>query len=216
MGQGHADLLAVYETREEAEHAALAASRLGVPDDRIRVGDQRDQRPALEAEMRAEMEEGLVAPQAGLALPKEQAKAAGAGMFVGAIVGALVLLPFGFIPLGSAPLWGRLLIAALVGAAAGVTGTYVVGAAAARGPADPMAAERGVTVRVEDADQRVVDLLRRSEPIRLDVIGGEGIVDIRPAAQKEESTTDLVGDVAERLEEPEGDWRGARDNRRDQ
>jgi hypothetical protein len=214
MADGRADLLAVYETREQAEAAARAAERLGVPQASIRVGDARDEAPALEAEMRAEMEAGVVAPQAGVAVPKEQAKASGAAMALGALIGAIVLMPFAAFDFGNLPVAARLLICALVGASAGATGTYVVGAAAARGPADPMAAERGVTVRIGAGDQRVVDALKQTQPIRLDVVGGDDSIDLRPVtAERSGSTTEAVGDAAETLRHPHGDWTGTRENR---
>ena len=122
--------MAVYESEEQAEAAARAAENLGVPENSIRVGDVRDAVPALEAEMRAEMEEGLIAPQAGVAVPKEQAKASGAAMALAAVVGAIVFLPFGAIAFAGLTLGSRLLICALAGAAAGMVGTYVVGRAA--------------------------------------------------------------------------------------
>ena len=206
--------MAVYESEEQAEAAARAAENLGVPENSIRVGDARDAVPALEAEMRAEMEEGLIAPQAGVAVPKEQAKASGAAMALAAVVGAIVFLPFGAIAFAGLTLGSRLLTCALAGAAAGMVGTYVVGAASARGPADPMAAERGVTVRVRAADARVVDALKRARPIRLDVVAGDGSIDLRPVVEDQDTTPEAVGDAVKRLEQhPEGDWRGARDNR---
>src|SRR4051794_2052045 len=118
-------LLAVYPTREQAERAADAARAAGVPDDGVRVASRSDEVAALRAEMRDEINNSVVAPYAGVVANKEPAKTGLAATVTGAVVGAIVFLPLALVRIGNLAVGGRLLIAALVGAATGATAVYV-------------------------------------------------------------------------------------------
>lgn len=207
MPDQHGQLLGVYETRQQAEAAARLAREAGVPENAIRIGDERDEVPALEAEMREEMTQSVVSPQAALVLPKRAAKAMSLVLPVAAVIGGLIGVPFAFMHFGNLAIGGRLLITVLIGAAAGVTAGYVFAGAAVRGPAEPLAAERGVTVRIGSVDQAVVDALAASNPIRLDVVEGDTTVDLRTVTTEEDSDdSGVLDDMKATMRQPEGDW----------
>ena len=77
-------------------------------------------RAELEAEQQREANQAWAGPGLGAATDAP-AKGLIAGSLLWGAVGAIVLLPFGFIPMGDLPLAGRLLICAIVGALAGGT-----------------------------------------------------------------------------------------------
>ena len=77
-------------------------------------------RSELEAEQQREANQAWAGPGLGAATDA-QAKGLIGGSLLWGLIGAVVLLPFGFIPMGDLPLVGRLLICAVVGALAGGT-----------------------------------------------------------------------------------------------
>jgi hypothetical protein len=88
---------------------------------------------------------------------------------VGLVVGLVVAAIVDFGPWG---LTGRLVVGGVVGALCGGTvGTILGGGLAVNGPEDPRAAEHGVTVRVDGASPRAVEVMAEHAPIRLDRIG---------------------------------------------
>ena len=89
---GDTQLIAVYETLEQAYAAAERAQAAGAPQAFVdRPGDRVD---SLRAEMRDELEHALISPTAVLVLPKESAKGVGALAPIGMVVGALLALPW--------------------------------------------------------------------------------------------------------------------------
>ena len=207
MATGTGELLAVYETEEQARQAVEAARAAGAPAGGIRVADRRDDVEALRAEMRDETNNSVVAPYAGLIAQKEAAKAGGVAMTIGAIVGAIVFLPLALLNMGNLAVGGRLIIAILVGAATGATAVYVIAAIAGRGPARRLAAERGVTVRVASTDPQVVHALEDARPIRLDVVASDGQIDVRTLDTEDEHTSGgATEQVTDTLKHPEGNW----------
>jgi hypothetical protein len=92
------------------EHARPYAARDGVPTTAELVGEQQ-----------AEMDDVAVGPGVP-AMTRGMWHGLLYGSLIGGAIGALVLLPFGFIPMGGIALGWRLLIVASIGAIAGGTG----------------------------------------------------------------------------------------------
>jgi hypothetical protein len=160
------------------------------------------------AEMRAEVEDSWFSPQAAIILTKETAKGAGMAILVLGAIGAVAGLVLAFVfPFGLA-LWLRLLTFGIVGATAGATAGFVIGAAAAqKGSQKPLASERGVTVRIEDAAPEVEQSLSENEPIRLDVVTADGTPTGTTVTTEEDQTDEgVIQDLERGIHErdPEG------------
>lgn len=172
-------VVAVFADPAAAKSAADAVRGAGVDQTRIRVGDQSAEVAALRGEMREEMEHTMVGPGNVGPFTKEMSKGVVGGVVIGTVIGVVVCLPLALIEFADVSLPGRLLIAAIVGAFAGATLGFVMGGGlGAKGPGEPLAAERGVTVAVEASDPeeaaRVADVLKEREPIRLDAMLADG------------------------------------------
>jgi hypothetical protein len=104
----------------------------------------------------------------------------------------VVGLALAFIPIGNTSLGFRLLLWSIVGAIAGAVVSLAIGGGlSAKGPREPMAVERGVTVGVmaSNAEQArsVSDALAKHDPIRLDTGVAErptGMVSREPEDEK--------------------------------
>ena len=173
-------LVGVFEDQESAAAAADAVAAQGVDPGQVRVGDEADEVSSLRGEMREEMEHTVAGPGNVGPFTKEMTKGLVPGTALAALAGALVALPFALIPMGSLPLVTRVLIVVAVGTVAGATLGFVLGAAfGAKGPREPLATERGVTVSVSTQDrdqvQRAAGTLEGRAPTRLDeaVEGGQ-------------------------------------------
>ncbi|HVX19493.1 MAG TPA: hypothetical protein VHA73_15835 [Acidimicrobiales bacterium] len=164
--------VAVFDGERAARDAVQALVAAGVRREAIRVGAERDRRAALRGEMREEADHTFAGP-AG-ALPKEATRGAVAMALVGGgaggVIGALIsLIPFG------GHWWVRLVILVTVGIAAGSTIGFIAGGGAmARGPAEPPAAARGITVAVQPVSSEVVEVLRNAAPLRVDMLTANG------------------------------------------
>lgn len=170
-------LLAVYPDATWPSVAERLAA-IDVDPERVRVDDPEDARLALRAEQVEEATSAVFSPQVGVLLPKEAGKASGVAVPVGAAVGALVLLPFALVPMGSLDVWVRALWLAIIGAAAGGTIAAIVAPAVAA--KDAFAAsllERGTVVRVDDDRPELRAALAELQPIRLDVVAADGSVE---------------------------------------
>lgn len=210
------EALGVFQDRQRAEAAAERLREAGVDESHIRVGHDADSRASLEAEMREEMEESWLSPQGAFLAPKEAAKGLSLVIPIGVAVGVLVALPFAFFStFGGASIWLRLVIAVATGAIAGGTIGFIVGGGmAVKGPDEPLAAERGVPVRVADAGDEVVDALADEDPVRLDTVAPSGRKTSTVETEEERSPDGVVEDLAESARQPEGDW--SRTRRKDQ
>lgn len=175
------EIIGVFRTPEAARAAADAAAKAASTMNAPRVGNAEDGVASLKAEMREEMQHttagaGNVGP-----FTKEMTKGLSRGTVIGIFVGAVLALPLGFIEWMSLGLVPRLLIAAAVGAAAGATVGFMAGGFTAKGPAIPMAAERGTTVTIDvrtpQEIEAVTEAMRRHDPIRIDLatLGGDAI-----------------------------------------
>jgi hypothetical protein len=201
-------VIAVYRDEQQARRVVDALERDAVAGE-VHIGEQADEQQALRNEMQEEMEHTVVGPGNVGPFTKEAAKGAGVGTMGAAVFGALAALPFGLLEFGPT-LWQRFLVAAAVGAVAGATVGFVAGGGlAAVGPAEPLAAERGVTVAVTvprgDATEQVARLLAQGEPLRLDVVDEDGrVVD---TVQTDDSGS-VPERVAYRLSHPDDDGGG--------
>jgi hypothetical protein len=209
------DAVAVYASLDEADTVVRALVDARVSRERIVCDDGAADRASLRGEMREELERSFVAPQAALAMTKDMTEGAAAMVPIGVLVGALLGLPLGFIEIGELPLWGRLLIAAAIGAFTGSLVGLIVGAGAgAKGPVDPMAAEKGVTVRVRSADGRALEILHAHHPLRLDVVTPEGIPEGYLPEDGAASVIEGGHRVADRMDQGGGDWSHVENNER--
>ena len=171
--RGGVALIGVY--REQDLDAVLhGLDELGVTQRNVHVDDPDDTDRSLVSEMREEANEGFVMPLAGVAYPKEATKSMVAIGVPVVVVCTLLALPFGFLAIGDLALWARLLLMGLVGATLGLVVALVVGPAlGAKRPDEPLAADRGTTVRVDAPTDAVASLMRTSNPVRLDRVYGE-------------------------------------------
>lgn len=203
-------LMAVYGSEDAARAAAERAVHAGAT--RVRVGSRADMVASLDAEMQSEMHNSWASPQGFGVMPEEAAEGVAVGVPLAALIGALVMLPAALLPLPGAladmAVWPKLLIAAVVGAVGGATVGFILGAGLnAKGPAEPMAAEKGVTVRVDDGHPAVEKALCEIRPIRLDRLHPDGTSTTVFDESDLSPTIDLRG-VEKSAEHPEGEWAG--------
>jgi len=167
------ELVAVFRSQGEVDEAARRLHSIGIDDAEISVGDPRAEVTSLKAEMRDELTEGWILPQAGVALTKEGAKGLSIVTVSAAIVGAVVAAPFAFIDFGLS-FAGRLVLLVLVGLAFGAAVGLVIGPAlASKRPDEPMAAQRGVVMHVRRDSEQIRSVLTDLRPVRLDEVKGE-------------------------------------------
>lgn len=206
-------IVAVYADERAASAAAEAARRIGIDAGAIHIDSALDERTALQAEMREEMEHttagaGNVGP-----FTKEMSKGLALGALVGGAIGIALAIPAAFVFFTEEQLVVRLVIAAFVGAVAGATVGFVAGGGlAAKGPAEQLAAERGTTLSITGGGRAVVDILQRYQPIRLDVV-----VDDQPVDTIATDEPDVGDGAVDRMRDKivqgdaEGDWSTLRD-----
>jgi hypothetical protein len=165
-------LIGVYHDTGHAESAARALhDEVGLPDDALVLGDARDAEREVAAEMEAEVAEGWGSPGLGAFLTAEQMRGAFLFAITFGAIGAVLLAPIGVLLFTDS--WStvtRLLLGALVGALFGSTvGALLGGGFAMQSTDQPLAAEAGVTLRVEAADdERCAEIMSHYEPIRID------------------------------------------------
>jgi hypothetical protein len=151
----------------------------GIPRERIGMDRPEDEVAAIHAEMREEVEHTVIGPGPVGPFTKEMTKGLAKAVPIGVVVGMAIALPFAFIPVSGVSFLVRLLVALGVGAAAGGTAGLVIGGGlGAKGPAEPVAADRGVTVRIpcrsRDEAKALADRLERLDPIRVDLMTAFG------------------------------------------
>jgi hypothetical protein len=191
---GDTQLIAVYETLEQAYAAARRAEAAGAPQAFVdRPGDRID---SLRAEMRDELEHGLIAPTAVLVLPKESAKGVGALAPIGMVVGALLALPLAWVDWG-VPFRTGLVIVLACGAAMGATVAFLIGAGTAlKGRFEANAADRGVTVRVPVDTPEIEHALDHGGVLRLDRVDSGGNPDEALATEEDHDDDGVFEDMA--------------------
>jgi hypothetical protein len=169
------NVVAVFRDRPSAERAVRQAVAAGLSPSLVHEGVPEDEVAALRAEMREELEHTIVGPGPVGPATKEQTKALRISLPVATVVGAAIGILFGFLPIGHAAVALRIVIGAVSGAVAGATvGLVLGGGLGAKRPAEPLAAARGVTVRVEarsrEEGESVARIFGRLDPIRVDLM----------------------------------------------
>lgn len=204
----HEKVVAVFSDERTAQAAAEAARREGIDAGAIHIDSALDERSALQAEMREEMEHTTAGAGSVGPFTKEMTKGLGFGTIVGGALGIAVAVPAAFIFFTEEQLVVRLVIAVFVGAVAGGTFGFVAGGGmGAKGPAEQLAAERGTTLSIAGGGQSAVDILQRYQPIRLDVVLDGQPVDTIATEEAEtgDGAFDRMRDKVVRGQ-AEGDW----------
>ncbi len=140
----------------------------------VRMGTPADVRDAKIAEDQAQSATAGPFP-ATPPMTGSTAKASIGGAALGAVVGALLILPLGFVAFGDMGLGPRLLAAAVIGAAGGsvvgwLSGGYLGGHVATK----PLAADRGTVICLEVEDPQALQVMVDNGPIRLDRVAPDG------------------------------------------
>lgn len=195
-------LVGVYRDEDAAREVAEQARRAGATD--VRVGDPADEQASLRSEMRDEVENSFVSPQAAFAVTKEGAKGTALLGVIGAVIGVAVTVPLAFLFFDEMSLVARVIAAALVGATAGATVGIIVGPGfTSKGGSDALAVERGVTVSTAASDA-AREVLTRAHPIRLDEVSSQGLPVETVTTEADRSGAGVTDAVKDRLGNPEG------------
>jgi hypothetical protein len=164
-------LVAVFRDRDEAERVAAELRAAGVRGDAVRIGDEQDSLASIRSEMRDELDHSAGARRAGWF-----------AVVLGAVIGAVIGLPFALIPMGDLAWWARLLVTCGIGALAGAAVGFVAGGSLALGgPADRVAAQLGVTLAVEGDVDRTRSIVLARRPLRVDLVEA-GQLPVEPLA----------------------------------
>jgi hypothetical protein len=167
-------VVGVFEDRGTAERAALAAQRAaGLSEAQVQIDAEADERFALRGEMREEVDHTVAGPGPVGPYTKEMTKGLVRSHILWVPIGVVVGVALAFIPIGDTSLGFRLVLWAIVGAIAAVVAALAIGGGlSAKGPREPMAAERGVTVGImaNGAEQArsAAEALSQHDPIRVD------------------------------------------------
>lgn len=171
------EVLATFADERSARDAATALEQAGLGGGAIRVGERGDEITSLQAEQREEMEHTFMGPGNVGPFTKEMMSWMLPAIAVGALIGAALCAPLAWLRLGPGAdidFGVKLLVVLAVGAVTGSTiGFVAAGGRGARGPAEPLAGEAGVTMSVpapsREAARDVAELLRERNPIRIDL-----------------------------------------------
>jgi hypothetical protein len=186
-------VVGVFGDRGVAERAARAAQRAaGLSEGQIQIDAEADERFALRGEMREEVDHTVAGPGPVGPYTKEMTKGLIRSQILWVPIGVVVGLALAFIPIGDTSMAFRLVLWGIVGAVAGAVASLAIGGGlSAKGPREPMAVERGVTVgiMVSSADQArsAAGALSQHDPIRLDAGVAErptGMVTREPEDEK--------------------------------
>ena len=177
------DVLATYRDDGAARQAAdLVRSRGLAGGDAIHLGERAAEITSLQAEQREEMQHTFVGPGNVGPFTKEMTKSMLPAILGGSVIGAIVCLPLAWLRLGPAvelDFGLKVLIVVALGITTGATIGFVAGGGlGAKGPSEPLAAERGVTMSISaasrDEAERIADALRTTDPIRVDLATADG------------------------------------------
>jgi hypothetical protein len=167
-------VVGVFEDRGTAERAARAAQRAAsLSEGQVQIDAEADERFALRGEMREEVDHTVAGPGPVGPYTKEMTKGLVRSHILWVPIGVVVGVALAFIPIGGTSLGFRLVLWAVVGAIAAVVAALAIGGGlSAKGPREPMAAERGVTVGImaNGAEQArsAAEALSQHDPIRVD------------------------------------------------
>ena len=207
------EFIGVYADQQAAERAADAATAAGALRDSVRIGDARDEREELRAEMREETSNSFTNIATTAPITKEASKGMAIGIPVAAVIGAVIGLVIGLYPWANVGLAFRLVVGVICGAAAGALVGFYAGALTAKGPAEKLAAEQGVTLRVVAPDEETAKVVARrladAQPIRLDSDGNIEFGWDTMSTEGSGSTTGTAETLKDRVVQGSGDWSGA-------
>lgn len=194
------ELLVVFPDREAAGAARQRLLELGVPEADIAVDEESDEVASLRAEMRQELTDAWVVPNAAFVATKEGVKGMlGVGALAAAI-GALLAIPFAFVDFGGT-FWFRLALFVGLGIVAGATVGLVAGPGmASKRPGELMAAHRGIVVRVRQDTPEIRSALVASKVIRLDEVAHDDTPIETLVTEEQVEGTGSAQQVAENLE----------------
>ena len=168
-------LVAVFPDRKTAEQAVEHAVGAGVDRSLIRMDEELDERASMRGEMRQELEGSFVSAQGAFAYPKEAWKGGSLTMLLLGVVGAVGLMLLTPFVLTDMSIVARLVILGGIGLVAGSTIGLVVGPGfSAKGPNEPIAAERGITVSLPLNDEGLRNVFTNAGAIRVDEVTDEG------------------------------------------
>lgn len=186
------NIVAAFATQQQADAAAERIRRETTSADVV-VGGRADTMVSLKGEMVDEMDNSVAGP-AIVPMDEQMSKGAAGGILGGAIAGAIIGAVVGLIPMfHGLPLSTRVIIFAVVGAAAGATIGFVAGGgfgdriSVRNGHLveDPMlesgtelAAQRGVVVGVHSDNEADIERARnivRGEAVRVDKVSRTGV-----------------------------------------
>lgn len=168
-------VIAAFDDPARTEQVRDQLLRSGVAPGAVTIDEDCARRASLEAEMAEETDTAFAGP--GMPpVTKETARGAALGIVACCAVALVIALPFTFVGFGGLAWWWRFCILAAAALAAGGTVGFIAGGGilARSGPADPAAATRGTVLAVRGSDPAVIDLIRRADPIRLDVVSPHG------------------------------------------
>ena len=168
------EFLAVYGSDADARAAVRALESAGIDVRGARVDEERDHITATRSQMRGEVASAVAGPGNVGPFTKEMFEGSLVFLVLGALIGALIALPFAAIPFGDLGVWSRVLIVSLVGVVVGGTAGWVIGGGfGAKRPEEPLDAESGVTIAIPATDEARTVLVA-TQPRRLDLISPEG------------------------------------------
>jgi hypothetical protein len=172
--QPRRELIAVMRSRADAERVAARLTRMGLDQRAMRIDDQADYTAALRAEMRQELDDAVVAPQASFVATKEGARGFVFVTVIAMAVSALLALPLALIDFGS-PYWVRYLVVFGILAVLAFTFGLVFGPSLGTKDSDDVAAAtRGSVLRIRDDSAWVREVVMKGDPIRVDEVTAAG------------------------------------------
>lgn len=207
------EFIGVYRNQLDAERAADAAVTAGAFRDSVRIGDAGDEREELRAEMREETSNSFASIATTAPITKEAAKGMSVGIPVATVIGAAIGFVIGLFPWANVGLLFRLVVGVIAGGAAGALVGFYAGGLAAKGPAEKLAAERGVTLRVLAPDLATAKVVARrmadARPIRLDSDGNIEFGWDTLTTDEAQTETGTLETLEDRAVQGPGDWSGA-------
>ena len=184
------ELLAVYDNSADARAAVRTLESAGINVHQVRIDDGADRVSAERAEMRSEIDRSIA--------PKAMVEGSVTLLVLGAIIGALVALPFAAIPFGDLGVWSRIATVSIVGVVVGGTAGWVIGGGfGPRRAEEPLVAETGATLALP-ATPEARDALIATHPRRIDVISEGGNV-VSTVEEPRQGRDEVIRDIGRHM-----------------
>ena len=163
-------LLAVMRSSADADRVRRRLIDMGVPAAAIVIDDEADITMSLRSEMRAELDDAVVMPQAAMIMPKEGGRGFLLVGVVALVISAAIAIPIAFIDYGL-DYWARFLIAFAIVAVFALAFALVIGPSlGSKDHDDVAAAMRGTLLRVNESSDSIRETIIAADPIRVDAI----------------------------------------------